>query len=165
METKKMKFIIQSPLEVYGLAQAHASPPHTSEQATSRWSSFRHKDTVLRCLLRQQYQLCCYSEVRADLLGISHHIEHVENKSQNPARTFDETNLAASALSTDDIPRLQKADVFGGMLLVSALQSTLHSSFPVLAGTALAIFTICLMEELYRNSTSGTRTNQSSVHY
>ncbi|MDC0726921.1 TIGR02646 family protein [Phytobacter diazotrophicus] len=112
-----MKFIIQSPLEVYGLAQAHASPPNTSEQATSRWSSFGHKDTVLRCLLRQQYQLCCYSEVRADLLGISHHIEHVENKNQNPSRTFDETNLAASALSTDDIPRLQKADVFGGHAL------------------------------------------------
>ena len=47
-------------------------------------------------------------------------------------------------------PVCKKQTFSGVMLWVSALQSTLHSSFPVLAQTALAIFTICLMEELYQ---------------
>ncbi|EJT4385593.1 TIGR02646 family protein, partial [Salmonella enterica] len=49
-------------------------------------------------LLNEQYHLCCYSEIRADLRGLGYHIEHVENKSQQPGRTFDYQNLAASAL-------------------------------------------------------------------
>lgn len=65
-------------------------------------------------LLQEQYQLCCYSEVRADELGIGHHIEHVENKSQNPARTFDYSNLAASALNNKDLQTLNRGDAFGG---------------------------------------------------
>ena len=73
------------------LSQSHANPPVTHAQATSRWGSFAHKAHVQQCLLDEQYQLCCYSELRADEEGLGYHIEHVENKSQNPARTFDYT--------------------------------------------------------------------------
>lgn len=109
-----MRHITQSPLHVHGLTTAHHSPPLTHGQATSRWSSFGHKALVQSRLLNQQFQLCCYSEVRADRLGLGYHIEHVENKSQAPRRTFDETNLAASALSSDELPSFVKEDVFGG---------------------------------------------------
>lgn len=99
----------------YGLRQAHTNPPLTSEQATSRWCSFgHHKQTVMDALLEEQYQLCCYSEIRADQEGFGYHIEHVENKSQNPSRTFDYANLAASALRSDDLPNLNKGEAFAG---------------------------------------------------
>ncbi len=98
----------------YHLARAHANPPLTGAQATSRWSSFGHKDYVMANLLEEQFQLCCYSELRADQEGLGFHIEHVENKSQNPSRTFDYTNLAASALRHDDLPALNRGEAFGG---------------------------------------------------
>lgn len=98
----------------YHLDQASTRPPLTSEQATSRWQSFGHKSQVIALLLEEQFQICCYSEVRADELGIGHHIEHVENKGQNPLRTFDYSNLAASALSTEDLQTLNRGDAFGG---------------------------------------------------
>ncbi|WP_270672316.1 retron system putative HNH endonuclease [Aeromonas sp. QDB17] len=109
-----MRYVSQSGLHVHGLAMAHQAPPHTPDQATSRWSSFGHKRELLTRLCNQQYQLCCYSEIRADQRGLDYHIEHVENKSQAPERTFDETNLAASAFSSDRVSSRVKADVFGG---------------------------------------------------
>lgn len=109
-----MRHVRQSPLHVHGLDQANQAPPQTADQATSRWSSFGYKPRLLSRLCNQQYQLCCYSEVRADLIGLDYHIEHVENKSQVPPRTFDETNLAASAISSDKIALLVTGDVFGG---------------------------------------------------
>ncbi len=99
------------------LSRSHANPPQTPEQATSRWGSFSHKAYVKQCLLDEQYQLCCYSELRADEEGLGYHIEHVENKRQNPQRTFDYTNLAASALdSVNDLSafKAQEYEVFGG---------------------------------------------------
>lgn len=87
----------------YHLNQSHATPPQTDHAATSRWKSFGHKQDVIRFLLTEQDQLCCYSELRADQQGMGYHIEHVENKSQHPQRTFDYTNLAASALSSNDL--------------------------------------------------------------
>ncbi len=101
----------------YHLNQSQANPPTTPQLATSRWSSFGHKATVQQSLLSEQYQLCCYSELRADQEGLGYHIEHVENKSQNPTRTFDYRNLAASALdSANDLSafKAQEAEVFGG---------------------------------------------------
>lgn len=98
----------------YQLNRANANPPLTGAQATSRWSSFGHKADVMSALLNEQYQLCCYSEMRADQEGLGFHIEHVENKSQNPPRTFDYVNLAASALRSDDLPRLNRGEAFGG---------------------------------------------------
>ena len=98
----------------YHLNQAHAVPPADASQATSRWRNFGHKATLQSALLYEQYQLCCYSELRADQEGLGYHIEHVENKSQAPARTFDYSNLAASALSSDDLGHLNSAEAFGG---------------------------------------------------
>ncbi len=98
----------------HGLRQAYANPPQTPQQASSRWSSFNHKSVVMSALLDEQYQLCCYSEIRADQDGLGYHCEHVENKSQNPPRTFDYTNLAASALHTDDLPKLNAGETFAG---------------------------------------------------
>lgn len=109
-----MRHVHQSVLNVHGLDQAHLTPPQTHKDATSRWSKFGHKQQLLSRLCNQQYQLCCYSEVRADLIGLDYHIEHVENKSQIPPRTFDETNLAASAISSQKAALLVKGDVFGG---------------------------------------------------
>ncbi len=101
----------------YHLNQSHANPPLTREQATSRWSTFGHKPNVMNSLLDEQYHLCCYSELRAGEEGLGYHIEHVENKSQNPVRTFDYSNLAASALnSANDLQTFnaQGNEVFGG---------------------------------------------------
>lgn len=71
-------------------------------------------------LLDEQFGLCCYSEIRPDEVGLKFHIEHVENKSQHPQRTFDYTNLAASALDSEtDLHALKRqgAEVFGGHAL------------------------------------------------
>lgn len=101
----------------YQLNRSHASPPQTPEEATSRWGSFGYKSEVLNQLLEEQFQLCCYSELRADQENLGYHIEHVENKSQNPQRTFDYSNLAASALdSANDLSEFKvlQQEVFGG---------------------------------------------------
>jgi len=101
----------------YHLNQAHANPPLTDIQAASRWQRFGHKPQVTTSLLQEQYQLCCYSELRADQEGLGYHIEHVEPKSLNPQRTFDYNNLAASALSSvSDLQtfKAQAHEVFGG---------------------------------------------------
>ncbi|HEL3840455.1 TPA: TIGR02646 family protein [Stenotrophomonas maltophilia] len=98
----------------YHLNQAHAVPPVDASQATSRWRSFGYKEALQSALLYEQYQLCCYSELRADQEGLGHHIEHVENKCQAPLRTFDYTNLAASALTSDDLGILNSTEAFGG---------------------------------------------------
>ncbi len=100
----------------FHLNQSHGNPPQTPEQAGSRWSRFGHKEEVLQCLLAEQFHLCCYSELRADEEGLGYHIEHVENKRQNPPRTFDYANLAASALHSDELGTLKARgeEVFGG---------------------------------------------------
>lgn len=101
----------------YHLNQSSANPPKNHLQATSRWRSFGHKDAVLQSLLDEQYHLCCYSELRADQERLGYHIEHVENKSQNPPRTFEYRNLAASALDSANDLSVFKAhghEVFGG---------------------------------------------------
>lgn len=101
----------------YQLARSHCSPPTTSDISTSRWSSFGYKAQVLSCLLEEQYGLCCYSEIRPDRVGLSFHIEHVENKSQHPQCTFDYNNLAACALDSQsdlEMLKIQGAEIFGG---------------------------------------------------
>lgn len=96
----------------YLLVRANSNPPQTANVASSRWRAFSDKNNVIGYLLTEQFWLCCYSELRADTLGLGYHIEHVENKFQCPQRTFDYANLAASALSS--------ASLKGG---VSALQT------------------------------------------
>jgi uncharacterized protein (TIGR02646 family) len=101
----------------FQLNQAHVNPPQTGAQATSRWHGFKHKTTVLEQLFDEQYRLCCYSEIRPDLLGVGSHIEHVQPKSRYPQRTFDYQNLAASALDSEsDLKAFkgQAQEVFAG---------------------------------------------------
>ncbi|HGS4620255.1 TPA: retron system putative HNH endonuclease [Vibrio cholerae] len=98
----------------YHLNCSHQNPPLTADQASSRWSSFGYKSELTECLLAEQYGLCCYSEIRPELLGLGTHIEHIEPKSINPARTFDYANLVLSALSSDDLNKIDKSEVFGG---------------------------------------------------
>lgn len=76
--------------------------PATSGEATQAWRDFSgSRRSVLNALLTEQCHLCCYSELRADEAELDYHIEHIENKNQNPARTFDPTNLAASAIDSN----------------------------------------------------------------
>lgn len=112
-----MRAIIKQGNGGYHLNQANVRPPATSAEATSRWHTFGHKPVVQISLLHEQYQLCCYSELRSDQEGLGYHIEHVENKGQNPSRTFDYVNLAASALDSNGDLGAFKArgdEVFGG---------------------------------------------------
>jgi uncharacterized protein (TIGR02646 family) len=108
-----MRLITKGKSGGYHLDQAHQNPPHTTTEATSRWKSFGYKDKVQEYLLDEQYGLCCYSELRADRDALGYHIEHVYLKSQYPTRTFDYTNLAASALDSEDI-KIIKEEAFGG---------------------------------------------------
>lgn len=125
-----MRFIAKKNSGGYHLEQAHQNPPTTETQATSRWSSFGHKVTLQNYLLDEQYGLCCYSELRADLENLGYHIEHIRPKSQYPAQTFDYSNLAASALSDDDLQAFKtiKEETFGGHAKLSAYNPTLFIS-------------------------------------
>jgi uncharacterized protein (TIGR02646 family) len=95
---------------------ATESPPTTSAAAAKRWDGFKGKESLLNALLIDQYHLCCYTEVNANDHFWGYHIEHIENKSQNPKRTFDLSNLGASALSDQDLKNFKptKKKAFGG---------------------------------------------------
>jgi len=126
-----MKPIIQKGSGGYHLDKAHTNPPTTADEATSRWNSFRnHKAKVQENLLDEQYGLCCYSEIRADLEGLGYHIEHLRPKSLYPAQTFDYTNLAASALSSNDLTTFKtiKEETFGGHAKLSKFDPALFVS-------------------------------------
>ncbi|OCX69004.1 hypothetical protein A6M27_14515 [Acidithiobacillus thiooxidans] len=109
-----MRSITQQGTGVFHLGQAHSHKPQTSAEAQTRWQHFAHKPMLLEALKNEQYQLCCYSELRADEEDLGCHIEHIENKSQNPQRTFDYSNLAASALDSHDLSLLSRDESFGG---------------------------------------------------
>lgn len=102
----------------HALNQAHRTPPVEPSEATHRWNRLGNKaDLLANYLLPEQYHLCGYSELDADLHGLGFHIEHVENKSENPGRTFDYGNLVASAFSSSEgLPQAtaQGWEVFGG---------------------------------------------------
>lgn len=113
----------------YLLQQRHKCPPTTVAEATSAWANFRSErkaGTRERCI-EEQYGLCGYSEVSlysgqpviddqgveiSRELGV--HLEHVEPKNHNPARTFDHGNLIACAIDDAKERGLVKQDIFGG---------------------------------------------------
>ncbi len=105
------------------LNNAHATPPTSSDEARRGWKHFADKDNLQQQLLDEQYQLCCYSELRADLEGIGYHIEHVQPKSKFPTLTFDYHNLAASAIHSEELSRL-KDEVFAGHAKLSQYDAT-----------------------------------------
>jgi uncharacterized protein (TIGR02646 family) len=95
------------------LARRVRPPPQTGADATAAWASFDGKARLLAELLDEQYGLCCYSEIDAERHDLGYHIEHVKNKRQYPALTFDYQNLAASALASHDLQHLP-VEAFGG---------------------------------------------------
>ncbi|EAA7702503.1 TIGR02646 family protein [Salmonella enterica subsp. enterica serovar Cerro] len=111
-----MRHVIKTRRGTDALLTAHEQPPQNSDQSTHRWQRFgrENKAALMTLLLNEQYHLCCYSEIRADLRGLGYHIEHVENKSQQPGRTFDYQNLAASALDSENGLHLFGINAFGG---------------------------------------------------
>ncbi len=109
-----MRYICLAGVGTSALIRQHRSPPSTSAESTRLWQRLAGKHALLAELREEQYQLCCYSEINPDELNLGAHIEHVVNKSADPARTFDYQNLAACALSSDDLASRDKKDVFGG---------------------------------------------------
>ncbi|ENG0938549.1 TIGR02646 family protein [Salmonella enterica] len=111
-----MRHVIKTRRGTDALLTAHEQPPQNSDQSTRRWQRFgrENKAALMTLLLNEHYHLCCYSEIRADLRGLGYHIEHVENKSQQPGRTFDYQNLAASALDSENGLHLFGINAFGG---------------------------------------------------
>lgn len=89
-------------------------PPANAHEATNAWRNFGEKSHVQVYLLEEQYYLCCYSEIRADLAGIGWHIEHVQPKSRFPQHTFDYRNLAASAIHDKHLQNIVPLEHFGG---------------------------------------------------
>lgn len=123
-----MRYIVKQGTGGYQLEKANEKPPANAEQATIRWDNFKGKKAVTKFLLSAQYYLCAYSEVRPDLLNLGTHIEHIEPKSTNPARTFDYANLVLNALSSDNLRKLNRADVFGGHAKLNTYDATLFVS-------------------------------------
>ncbi len=102
--------------------------PADAEEAQRRWQSFKEKEYLQEALLAEQYHLCCYSEVRADILELGYHIEHVAPKSLHPQRTFDYRNLAASALHGEQLAKLPKKEHFGGHVKLNKYDAALFIS-------------------------------------
>lgn len=113
-----MRYISKKESTYKPLHTANLSPPETSQDANLRWDKFsKFKKRLLKLLLREQFSLCCYTEIQAESHEFGYHIEHVMNKSEYPLRTFDYTNLAASILSSDGLKRLKSeglGSAFGG---------------------------------------------------
>ena len=137
-----MRFIRKRTFGGYHLDEAHANPPQTADEATSRWSCFGHKPAVTGFLQDEQYGLCAYTELRPDFVGLGTHIEHVQPKSRYPQRTFDFSNLVLCALADADLQTLAVNDRFGGHvklseydpdLFVSCLQSDCPRFFAYLS--------------------------------
>ncbi|GAA81348.1 TIGR02646 family protein [Pseudoalteromonas sp. SR43-7] len=111
------------------LESRHMEPPQTHEQATKAWDRFQgeRKRATKNLCYEEQFGLCGYSEISLDNIfpiiddsnyeisrNLGIHIEHVEPKNINPQRTFDHTNLIASAIKDIKANNLIKKDVFGG---------------------------------------------------
>lgn len=119
---------IKKNLPCRALAERNINPPTNHLQATKAWGRFRrHKSSVTRACYKEQFGLCCYSEISLDNVfsirkldntelsrALGSHIEHIEPKSRNPRKTFEHTNLALSAIDDPSKRKLLKADVFGG---------------------------------------------------
>lgn len=111
------------------LVRRHTNPPQNHEQATKAWERFRgdRKRATKELCYEEQFGLCGYSEISLDNIvpiidasnheisrNLGIHLEHVEPKNINPQRTFDHTNLIASAIDDIKANNLIAKDVFGG---------------------------------------------------
>lgn len=119
--------------------------PLTASEAEHRWRRFRHhnrKAETRSLLLEEQWCLCAYTELALYNFKYGCHIEHIEPKSLNPARTFDYQNVVVSALDSDSLSQFAKADRFGGRfkgsdydpaMFVSPLMPDCHRYFEYLS--------------------------------
>ncbi|MFO7750298.1 MAG: retron system putative HNH endonuclease [Desulfobacteraceae bacterium] len=93
------------------------TPPATRRDAENRWKRFRGtrgKNQVRSSLLDEQWWLCAYTEIALASFAHGCHIEHIEPKGMNPARTFDYHNMVVSVLDSDSLQTFVKKDRFGG---------------------------------------------------
>lgn len=100
-------------------AQSSKGVPATGDAARAAWDKFTDKgDLLFHTLLREQFGLCCYTDMNlADYKinhGISSHFEHEQPKSVYPAQTYTDNNLLRSVLSSDDLQHYSGAERFAG---------------------------------------------------
>ncbi len=94
--------------------QLHQQQLKDGTAANNPWDNFRLKDGTRKKCWIEQFGLCAYSEIEFDDGALGAHLDHVEPKSKNPARTFDHTNLLLSAIDDIGARQLARQDVFGG---------------------------------------------------
>lgn len=112
-----MRYINKESRKFPQLDAKNQIPPKTSKEATSRWRNLKFRPMLLRALLDEQLNVCCYTELHAEDYNYTYHIEHVLNKSKFPELTFEYQNLAASALSSLDLGVMKNTSegaAFGG---------------------------------------------------
>jgi uncharacterized protein (TIGR02646 family) len=90
------------------------NPPGTASEAESAWKNYRYKGKTREICFTEQFGLCAYGEMVLDDAELGMHLDHVEPKSKNPARTFDHHNLLLSAIDDAKVRHLARQDVFGG---------------------------------------------------
>lgn len=100
-------------------AEQNNGVPQTKDEATRAWGNFSdHGNSLALKLLRQQFGLCCYTELNlADLhreKGAGAHFEHEQPKSKFPGRTFDESNILRCSLASTDQKSYRGTQCFGG---------------------------------------------------
>jgi len=99
----------------YLLQWASKEKPTTGKEAGNAWKRFsRHKKHTRNICVREQYQLCCYSEADFNTRKLGFHLEHIQPKGQFPGQTFEHANLAGSAISEESKHTLDNMDIFGG---------------------------------------------------
>lgn len=114
--------------------EGQKQPPSLSKEAEKRWNRFRriHGTDIISYLLDEQWWLCAYTELALDKFEHGFHIEHIEPKRNNPARTFDYHNIVISALKSESLELFSKQDRFGGHHKQSSYDSKLFIS-PLMA--------------------------------
>lgn len=99
---------------------------------TNAWRNFQHFEGTVDACWSEQFGLCAFSEVVLDDNDLGMHLDHIEPKSLNPARTFDHTNLLLCAISSERLQYLPKSDVFGGQFRRNAYSASdfIHPLWP-----------------------------------
>jgi uncharacterized protein (TIGR02646 family) len=86
----------------------------TAAAAAVSWNNFAHKEETRHACWHEQFGLCAFSETALDNNDLGMHLDHVEPKSLNQARTFDHANLLLCAIDSDRLKGMAKSEVFGG---------------------------------------------------
>jgi uncharacterized protein (TIGR02646 family) len=140
-----MRRIHKNRIDVGLQKEQEKGAPLTASEAEKRWRRYRRqgcKAETRSLLLEEQLSLCAYTELALYNFRYGCHIEHIEPKSLNPARTFEYQNVVVSALDSDSLSRFAKADRFGGhfkgidydpAMFISPLMPDCHRYFEYLS--------------------------------